>query len=213
MWDSGGEAEPGTRELLDGIDNPLVKLQHWAHEGATLFRISESDRLACERWMALFGVNSNEWPRELWFRLSSLLAQIPTVACSEEGFRLFLGVLFQIPVESIRYKRSFAVLPQATTSQLGVRSNRLGVDTILGDAIEDLAHLCITLGPVPLATYEAFVEGDKGRLLRSAFDYLMPAFQDYEIAWTVGDARRCPRLGIPEHNSRLGVNTHMGAKA
>jgi hypothetical protein len=212
MWDSGGEAEPGTRELLDGIDNPIVKLQHWAHEGATLFRISESDRLACERWMALFGVNCGEWPHELWFRLSSLLAQIPALACSEEGMRLVLGVLFQIPVESIRYERSLAMLPQATTSKLGVRSCRLGVDTILGDATEDLAHLCITLGPVPLKTYEAFVEGDKGRLLRRAFDYLMPAFQDYEIAWTVGDARHCPRLGIPEHNSRLGVNTHLGAK-
>jgi hypothetical protein len=213
MWDSGGEAEPGTREMLEGIDNPLVKLEHWAHEGAALFRISEADALACERWMALFGVRSSDWPREMWFRLASLLAQLPALACSEEGMRLVLGVLFQIPIESMTYQRWVAMLHSEKTTRLGARASRLGVDTVVGDAVEDLAHLRITLGPVSLKTYEAFAEGEKGRLLRRALDYLMPAFQDYEMAWTVEDAGRCPQLGIPERNSRLGVNTHLGSAA
>jgi hypothetical protein len=213
MWDSGGEAEPGTREMLEGIDNPLVKLEHWAHEGAALFRISEADAQACERWMALFGVRSSDWPREMWFRLASLLAQLPALACSEAGIRLVLGVLFQIPIESMTYQRSVAMLHHEKTTLLGARASRLGVDTVVGDAAEDLAHLRITLGPVPLKTYEAFAGGDRGRLLRRALDYLIPAFQDYEIAWTVEDAGRCPQLGIPERNSRLGVNTHLGSAA
>ncbi|NYF78676.1 type VI secretion system baseplate subunit TssG [Granulicella arctica] len=213
MWDSGGEVEPGTREMLEGIDNPLLKLEHWAHEGAALFRISDADKLACERWMALFGVRSSDWPRDLWFRLASLLAQLPALACSEEGMRLVLGVLFQIPIESLTYQRSVAMLHSEKTTLLGARASRLGVDSVLGDAVEDLAHLRITLGPVSLKTYEAFAEGDRGRLLRRAIDYLMPAFQDYEIAWTVEDAGRCPQLGVPERNSRLGVNTHLGSAA
>jgi Type VI secretion, TssG/PASTA domain len=213
MWDSGGEAEPGTREMLEGIDNPLVKLEHWAHEGAALFRISETDLLACERWMALFGVKSSEWPREIWFRLASLLAQLPTLACSEEGMRLVLQVLFQIPIENLTYQRSLAMLHREKTTLFGERASRLGVDMVLGDAVEDLAHLRITLGPVSLATYEAFAEGERGRLLRRALDYLIPAFQDYEIAWTVEDAGRCPQLGVRERNSRLGVNTHLGKAA
>jgi Type VI secretion, TssG len=213
MWDSGGEAEPGTREMLEGIDNPLLKLEHWAHEGAALFRISDADKLACERWMALFGVCSSDWPPEMWFRLASLLAQLPALACSEEGMRLALGVLFQIPIESLTYQRSLAMLHRDKTTLLGGRASRLGVDTVLGDAVEDLAHLRITLGPVSLTTYEMYAEGERGRLLRRALDYLMPAFQDYEIAWTVENAGRCPQLGIPERNSRLGVNTHLGMTA
>jgi hypothetical protein len=213
MWDSGGEAEPGTREMLEGIDNPLLKLEHWAHEGVALFRISDADQLACERWMGLFGVRSDDWPRELWFRLASLLAQIPALACSQEGMRLVLGVLFQIPIESLTYQRSVAMLPRDRTTLLGARASRLGVDSVLGDAVEDLAHLVITLGPVSLETYEIFAEGDRRRLLRRALEYLMPAFQDYEITWTVKDVAQCPRLGIAERNSRLGINTHLGSAA
>ena len=212
MWDSGGEAEPGTKEMLEGIDDPLEKLAHWAHEGAALFRISDTDKLACERWMALFGVRSEDWPHELWFRLASLLAQLPALACSEEGMRLVLGVLFQIPIESLRYERSVALIHREKTTLLGNRASRLGIDTVVGDAVEDLAHLRVTLGPVSLKTYEAFAEGVQGKLLRRAFDYLMPAFLDYEIGWTVEDARRCPQLGIAERNSRLGVNTHLGVR-
>ena len=213
MWDSGGEAEPGTREMLEGIDNPLLKLEHWAHEGAALFRISDDDKLACERWMALFGVRSSDWPRELWFRLASLLAQLPALACSEKGMRLMLGVLFQIPIESLTYRRSVAMIHSDKTSLLGGRASHLGVDSVLGDAVEDIAHLRITLGPVSLQTYQAFAEGDRGRLLYRALDYLIPAFQDYEIVWAVEDAGRCPQLGIPERNSRLGINTHLGMTA
>lgn len=213
MWDSGGEAELGTRELLEGIDDPLDKLTHWTHEGATLFRISNADKLACERWMALFGVNSADWPRELWFRLSSLLAQLPALVCSEEGMKLVLGVLFQIPIASLRYQRSVAMIHRDKATLLGVRASRLGIDTVAGDAVEDLAHLRITLGPVSLKTYEAFAEGEQAALLRRAFDFLMPAFLDYEIIWTVADAQRCPWLGMAEHNSRLGVNTYLGGAA
>jgi hypothetical protein len=213
MWDSGGEAEPGTREMLEGIDDPLDKLAHWAHEGAVLFRISDSDQLACERWMALFGVHSADWPRELWFRLASLLAQLPALACSEEGTRLVLGVLFQISIARLRYQRSVALIHRDKTTLLADRASRLGIDAILGDAIEDLVHLRIALGPVSLQTYEAFAKGEQGKLLSRTFDYLIPAFQDYEIEWMVEDQGRCPQLGIAERNSRLGINTHLGTAA
>jgi hypothetical protein len=213
MWDSGGETEPGTREMLAGIDDPFEKLAHWAHEGAALFRLSEPDHPACERWMALFGVQSAGWPRELWFPLASLLAELPWLACSEEGIALALGVLFHVPIASLRYAESMAAISGDKTSLLGRRASRLGVDVVVGDAMEDLAHLRIVLGPVSLETYEAFAEGEQGRLLLRAFDYLLPAFQDFEIEWAVEDARRCPQLGIAERNSRLGINTHMGSAA
>ena len=213
MWDSGGEVEPGTREMLAGVDDPIEKLAHWAHEGAALFRLSEADHLACERWMALFGVASADWPREVWFPLASLLAQLPWLAGSEEGIGLVLGVLFQVPISSLRYMHSLAAISGDKTSMLGRRASRLGVDAVVGDAVEDIARLRIVLGPVPLDIYQAFAEGEQGKLLLRAFDYLLPAFQDFEVEWAVEDAGRCPQLGIAERNCRLGINTHMGSAA
>ena len=210
MRDSGGEAEPGTSEILEGVDDPLQKLAHWAHEGAELFRISAQDALACERWMALFGVWAADWPREMWFRLAALLAQLPRLSASEDGLRMALGVLFGIPIKTLHYRRSLAVAPRETTTLLGARATRLGIDTVAGDAVEDLAHLRVTLGPVQLKTYETFAAGDGRRLLLRALDFLLPAFLDYEIEWVVEDLRRCPHLGIPEDNGRLGINTHLG---
>lgn len=213
MWDSGGEAEPGTREMLGGIDDPLLKLAHWSHEGAALFRISEDDAAACERWMTLFGVQCADWPQDMWFQLASLLAQVPALASSEEGVRLALGLLFHIPVARVRYERSVAMIPRSKTTLLGARASRLGIETVTGDAVEVLAHPRITLGPVSLKTYEAFAEGEQRKALLRVLDYMMPAFLDFKIEWLVEDARQCPRLGVAERNSRLGVNAYLGSAA
>jgi predicted component of type VI protein secretion system len=163
--------------------------------------------------MALFGVDSGEWPRELWFSLACLLAHLPKLASSEEGLRLALGVLFKIPVRSLRFRPSLSVVQREKTTLLGARASRLGVDAIAGDAVEELAHLQIELGPVSLETYENFAAGERHKLLLRAMDYLVPAFLDFEIHWVVEDARRCPQLGVARRNSRLGVNTHLGDAA
>lgn len=211
MWDSGGEAAAGTREILEPFDDPLEKLKHWFHEGAPLFRISPEDFAACARWLTLFGVEPGDWPRSLWFRLASLISQMAQLSCSEAGCASVLESLLGLPVKSFTREPNQATLPAEALSGLGSRASRLGVDLLMGDRADDLAKLKIELGPVPLPTYERFAESREGQqLLGQTMRLVMPASQPYEITWAVEDKARPPQLGIPAGNSRLGINTHMG---
>ena len=212
MWDSGGEAAAGTRELMEPFDDPLEKLRHWFHEGAPLFRIGAEDKNACERWLGLFGIVAEEWPDALWYRLAALIANVPQMACSEEGCAFVLGVLLGLPVQGFQYRPVLARMPEAALSRLATRASRLGVDLLLGDRVEDLAVTAIQIGPVPLAAYERFAESEAGgALLRRVLELLMPLSSTYEVEWTVQDASRPPQLGNAARNGRLGVNSHMGA--
>jgi hypothetical protein len=211
MWDSGGEAAAGTREILEPFDDPLEKLKHWFHEGAPLFRISAEDPAACARWLTLFGVEAGDWPRSLWFRLASLISRMAQLSCSESGWAFVLEALLGLPVQSFTREPNEATLAAEALSGLGSRSSRLGVDLLMGDRADDIARLRIELGPVPLPTYEHFVESREGqRLLAQTMTLLMPCSQPYEIAWAVHDKTRPPQLGVAAGNSRLGINTHMG---
>lgn len=213
MWDSGGEGEPGTWEMLGCVDDPLVKLTHWAHEGASLFRISQTDEAACARWIALFGLRAADLPPDLWFRMATLLPQLHAVACSAEGIHLVLGLLFDLPVSSLSYLSVRAPLRSSLRTRLGERASQLGVDLVMGATVEDLAQLLICLGPVSLALYDKFAEAANGQWLTRTLEYILPAFQDYTLRWLVEDHNRCPQLGIAESNSTLGVNTYFGTSA
>ena len=211
MWDSGGESAMGTRELLELFDDPLEKLRHWFHEGAPLFRIAAEDPAACARWLALFGVRAEDWPRPLWYRLASLIASVPQLSCSEAGCAFVLDVLLGLPVLSFTRHRSFTVVGRPLTSALASRSSRLGVDLVMGDQVEDLAVLSIEIGPVSLSTYEQYTANDEGAaLLAQTLRMVMPASTSFDLKWSVLDQSRSPRLGLADHNARLGINSHMG---
>lgn len=212
MWDSGGEAAAGTREILEPFDDPLDKLRHWFHEGAPLFRIAPEDPAACARWLAVFGIRAEDWPRSLWYRLASLIAGIPQLSCSQSGCAFVLDVLLGLPVRAFSYHRSLTVLPTESLSGLGSHASRLGVDLLVGDAVEDLALLEIELGPVSLDTYEHFTANPEGAdLLARTLEMMLPASTSFDLRWSILDQSKSPRLGIPEENARLGINTHMGS--
>jgi hypothetical protein len=211
MWESGGESEPGTCELLEVFDDPLRKLESWAREGSALFRLAIDNPGACARWLALFGIRAEDWPRDQWYRLAILLADLPRLAGSEEGVRCALDMLFGLPIAGFSWRASLAVVDTALVSRLGAGASRLGVDALVGDAVEDLAHLAIAIGPVALAVYNQYASGPRRELLKRALELLLPAFVDYEISWTVLDAQRIPQLGIAEENSCLGINFYLGS--
>lgn len=211
MWDSGGETHVGTREILQGFDDPLEKLKHWFHEGAPLFRLSPDDHAASARWLTLFGVQPERWPRALWYRLATLMAGMAQYSCSAEGCAFVLHALLGLPAGTSRYQPTFASLPEGSLSRLGGRASRLGVDLVMGDTVEEPATLLLEIGPVSLGNYEYFAESDEGKaLLRQTLEMVMPASSPYQVKWQVLDKNRAPRLGVPESNSRLGINTHMG---
>ncbi len=164
------------------------------------------------QWLALFGVDVETWPRALWYRLASLIANVSELSCSENGCAFVLGVLLGLPVAKWRYYPSLAVLPSSALSRLGGDASRLGVDLLLGDAVEDLAVAEVELGPVSLDVYQRFAETTEGAdLLHRVLELIMPVSSSYEVRWSVEDRRQAPRLGVPAANSRLGINTHMGS--
>ncbi|MGH9450182.1 MAG: type VI secretion system baseplate subunit TssG [Terriglobia bacterium] len=210
MWDAGGEAEAGTREILGPVDDPVEKLAHWIRGGARLFDVQPGNHDACMRWISLFGLAAEDWPEECWYNLAVLLPHLHRLAGREEGIRLALKLIFGLPLVEVRRRGAFNGFDEKDLSLLGARSSRLGVDLIVGDGMDDLARWIFIIGPVPLARYYEFHEEASERRLEAIFDLCVPCDQKYRVSWLVRDRDRAPRLGIAEENSRLGINTHLG---
>jgi hypothetical protein len=210
LWDAGGESEAGTREILSAIDDPYQKAVHWLREGARLFDISRTNLDACARWIALFGLNPEEWPSETWYSLAILLPSLQSLAGKERGMRFALHLLLDLPLEKITRHSQFRHMEKEELSLVAERFGRVGVDLIVGDRVEDLAVLKVWLGPVSLETYYAFQKDDKKALLDAVMYLICPCHQRYRVAWSVQDRAKPPRLGIEVDNGRLGVNTHLG---
>ena len=209
-WDTGGEAEIGTREILSVLDDPYQKAAHWLREGARLFDIGVGNPDACARWIALFGLNPEHWPEDCWFRLAVLLPSLQSLAGKEFGIRFALHWMLGLPLEALRRKRRFRYLQADQLSLLGQRMGRLGVDLLAGDRVEDQAQVEVVIGPVTLEQYYAFQQPDRKYLLDAVLYLLAPCHQRYVVAWSVEDRNKAPRLGIEQQNSRLGLNAYLG---
>jgi hypothetical protein len=210
MWDKGGEAEPGTQEIVEALDDPLQKAGHWIRQGARLFDIRPEDAAACSRWISLFGLNAEDWPVESWYNLALLLPSLHRLAGREEGIRLALDLLLGLPLFEIRKRPGWSYLDDGDLSLLGARASRLGVDLIAGDRMEDLARLTLVIGPVSLETYDEFREQENRQRLDAVLRLCAACHQNYRVSWLVLDPGRAPRLGVEKENARLGVNSHLG---
>ena len=211
MWDRGGEAEPGTFELLAPLDDPYQKAAHWMREGARLFDVQPDNSAACARWIALFGLNPEDWPQQFWYPLAVLLPNVHSLAGREHGIRFILWLLLALPVEQIRRSSAYSYLGEESLTKLGGAYSRLGIDAAVGNRAEDLAMLTLVLGPVTLPVYYSFQSGANLALLRKVLDLATSLYQPYAIDWLVLDRSRPPKLGIETENSRLGINSHLGS--
>jgi predicted component of type VI protein secretion system len=115
-----------------------------------------------------------------------------------------------VPLRRIHREAAFTDIEPEDVARLGARNSRLGADTIVGEYTEDLEALILQVGPVPLAVYYQFQEGEAARRLASVSRLCTPWHQRCYVDWLVEDPGRAPRLGIDEENSRLGINTHLG---
>jgi hypothetical protein len=212
MWDQGGEDEPGTREILEPVDDPLQKAAHWIREGAELFDIRPGHLEACSRWISLFGLSADDWPPEAWYSLSLLLPRIQNLADTAEGIRLAFQVLAHLSVNEISFFKCSRLMPEDEWSLLGERSCRLGVDTILGNRLEDLAGVCIVVGPVPLFVYKEFHRDENKQLITNILGLSLSCQRECRVTWLVEDRKRAPRLGFEKQNGRLGINSYLGRR-
>jgi hypothetical protein len=212
MQDSGGEQEPGTKEVFELLDDPLQKVSHWVYEGARLFDIAPDNPEACARWLAVFGLNADSWPTEQLYPLALLLPSLQALAGKERGIRLALDLLLHLPVGKIRRYPSYRYMAQNELSLLGSDFNRVSVDYVLGNCLEDFSRSELVLGPVSLDAYYRFQEPAGKELLRQALRLVIPCHARYSIFWLVADPNKAPRLGVREENSVLGINSYLSPR-
>lgn len=210
MWDRGGDTELGTKEILELFDDPMQKAAHWIREGEKLFDLRPDRANACASWISLFGLNPEDWPPQSWYKLATLLPSLHYLAGKEEGIRLALHLLLNLPLQEICKQRAYSYLDDDDLSLLGWKASRLAVDAVAGNLVEDLECLLLVIGPVPLETYYRFQEQADRRLLTSALDLCLPCHQKHRVLWSVLDPARAPRLGFETENARLGINSHLG---
>lgn len=213
MWDTGGEMEPGTREITELFDDPLQKARNWIRQGAQIFDVSRDNAPACRRWLALFGIDPEAWPQEKWYALALLLPSLHRLAGKEEGMRLALRTLLGLPLHGIQRGRAYSYIGESELSRLGAGFSRLGRDYILGERIEDLECLTLVVGPVTLESHRAFHEEQGSRQIEAVLALCAPCYQRCRVSWIVEYPNRNPRLGIEKENARLGINSRMGAAA
>jgi hypothetical protein len=209
MQDSGGELEPGTREAFESLDDPLSKAHHWVYEGARLFDISPANPAACARWIEVFGLNPELWPDEQLYPLALLLPSLQALAGTERGLRLALELLLHLPLQGVKRYPAYRLLAQHDLSLLGSSFNRLGIDCVVGNCVEDVSRSELVLGPVSLDTYYRFQEPSAKHLLNQVLGLVAPCYSGYSIRWVVADPDRGPRLGIKEENAVLGINSYL----
>lgn len=210
MWDSGGESEPGTKEIFELLDDPLAKAAHFVREGAKLFDARPENPTACARWISLFGVEAERWPPSSWYNLSMLLPSLEDLAGKRRGLELGFRVLLGLRVAEVRYAPSYRYLDERQSSRLGGRFGHLGVDLVVGNRLEDLATLTLVVGPLELEDYYRFEQHEQQKMIAAALDLVGAHQRRYRISWLVQDPLRAPRLGSRTENARLGINSHMG---
>jgi hypothetical protein len=210
MWERGGEAQPGTEELVGLFDDPLQKMAHWIREGGPLFDVRRDNLAACARWLALFGIAAEDWPADLRYDLAILMPSLHRLAGKQNGIRFIFGALLNLPLLEIRRQPRAVYLADSQCSRLGRRMSRLGVDLIAGDRREDLTGHTLVFGPVTLLTYCHYRDPYYEKLLHAVAALAMPCYRPFQIEWSVLDANHAVRLGRAHQNGVLGVNSHLG---
>jgi len=210
MREASREGEIGTRELASLFDDAIEKAAVYVRLGGLFFDVRPSNPAGCARWIRLFGIDPDAWPRERWYRLAILLPCLRYLAGRESGLRLAMRLLLDLEIAAIHWRPRRTLLPEADQSRLGARMSRLGVDLIAGDGVDDEAAMEIRLGPVSLETYRRHQTEDGLQRIARVMRLVAPYHWVYELDWLVGDVTRAPRLGSEIENAVLGVNSHLG---
>jgi len=215
MRNSSGQDGPSTEEVVSLFDDPIQKLRHAVDNPLTLFDLREDRPEILERFIRLFMIDPDNWPRQLWFKLATFLPSLPSIGGTELGLRQALRIFLDLEVYRIIRRTRTVALAHKDYSRLGNAFCRLGIDFVCGQHLADFQGIVLVLGPVSLDQYYEFTER-RPLLLRRVLDLVLPFHLSYEeeslwIRWQVGDSRLRPRLGVAEKNCKLGINSHLGA--
>lgn len=210
MHEASRDGEIGTRELISIFDDAVEKASVYVRLGGLIFDVRPGNPGGCARWIRLFGIDPENWPKAKWYKLAIILPCLRYLTGRESGLRLAMRMLLNLEIASITWRPRRTLMHPSDRSLLGSQASRLGVDLLVGDGIDDEALMEITLRAKTLDKYRRFQTDEGQRRIAQVMRLVAPYHWVYQFKWLVGDVDRPPRLGIEIENAVLGVNSHLG---
>lgn len=210
--DRGTEMEPGVDSLLLPFDDAAEKASCYVRQGGLYFDLRPTNPAGCARWIRLFGIAPENWPEESWYPLTQLLPSLHRFSGQEVAIRLGVKLILGLDVAQLRWGRHDTLLVEKALTRVGDLSTRLGVDFIIGRAVEDESVLKVILGPMSFAEYRRHRDEKKRKLLEQVLDLVLPCHVVHAVDWLVGDPEYSPCLKTNEDNTVLGINMHLGKR-
>lgn len=216
MAEEEEEAE-GNRVTRDFIDVFNYRIYHllfgcWRKYRQFIQVLEEEDDQYLERLFCLLGIGEAELRKNVpnpysLLRYIGLFTQFPR---SSSGLRaLIQDVMSNLPLEVIPCVLRKARIPDDQQFNLGGSVGTLGVDTFVGEEIEDrMGRFRIRVGPLTRAEFRKILPGTEyyNRLAFLTRLYILePLEYEMEVVLAKGEARKIC-LGVPEW-SQLGVDT------
>jgi hypothetical protein len=211
MREASRDGEIGTRELVSIFDDAVEKAAVYMRLGGPFFNVRPENPAGCARWIKLFGIDPEDWPKEKWYKLAILLPCLRYLTGREGGLRLAMRMLLDLEIASIAWRPRRTLMDASDRSLLGEGMSRLGVDLILGDGIDDEALMEITLRAETLEKFRRHQTDEMQKRINQVMRLVAPYHWVYRFKWLVGDLNRAPRLGMEIENAVLGVNSHLGS--
>ena len=198
MRDTASDDGFGIDALMGLFDDPVHKLRHHLRAGGEFFALRDGDLVVARRWIEqVFQLDPTRWSSVRWPALVRLLAALHRTAGRERGLALALRLVHGLPLAEVRAARETVPVPAGEQLALGRAASRLGVDTLLGGRVLDVAALEITIGPVRLSGYLAHTAEALTAERRALYELVLPAHLVSHVRerWIVGDPAAPSRLG------------------
>jgi hypothetical protein len=211
MHEASNDGEMGTREMVSIFDDAIEKASVYMRLGGLFFDVRPSNPSGCARWIRLFGIEPEGWPKERWYKLAILLPCLRYLTGRESGLRLSMRMLLDLEIASITWRPRRTLMDASDRSLLGARASRLGVDMIVGDGIDDEALMEITLRAETLEKFRRHQTDEGQKRIDQVMRLVAPYHWVYGFKWLIGDVDRAPRLGMEMDNAVLGLNSHLGS--
>jgi hypothetical protein len=202
----------GIVELMPVLDAPIARVEAFVRQAGGFLELRPEDLRTAWRWIAeIFGLHPEPWPEDRLHALARLLPALHRVAGTDDGVRVALHTVFDLPVERVEVRQRLLPVALERRTRLGVQNGRLGVDALIGDGITAQAQAVVSIGPVSLDTYLHHTT----RTMRAYRDVLyalvLPAAlrAPVEEHWHVTPPARGCVIGGTTGAVRLGVNSRL----
>jgi type VI secretion system protein ImpH len=215
-----GQDESVSRDFLDIIHHRLYGLlfQAWM-KYRLFFQVAEAhDDQHLERLFCLLGLGEPELRRDMTnarglLRYIGLFTQFPHSAAGL--ITMLRDALGEVPLQIVPCIRRMAAIPEPQRLKMGISGSRLGMDSYVGEAIEDrMGKFRIQIGPMNQAAFLDFTPGQPGYAKLTALTAMYvtePLEYEVELVLAANQAQTA-RLGDPVR-SVLGVTTWVFSEA